>query len=123
MRKTSGILADTSELRKLILEYPDYPIAVVCSEDVNCGDYSWMYASDITFSVGEILGERTPFEEEIVYCDRDEFEEDLEEWLWEWLADDDGTYPEDEIFREKLEEEKAKYEPHWRKCIIIWTNN
>lgn len=129
-RKTSGILADSTELKKLISDHPDYPIAVVCSEDVNCGDYSWMYASDIRFSVGEILDCEQPVDDCRIYNDRDDFEEDLEEWLWDYMCDKlfcDGPYddgePSEEEFQKKLKEEIAKYDPYWKDCIIIYADN
>ena len=80
MRKASGILADTTELRKMIMKHPDYPIAVVVGEEANSGDYSWMYASDITFSLGEILDTEQPVNNEMIFNDKDDFYEKLEEY-------------------------------------------
>lgn len=124
MRKATGILADTTELRKLILEHPDYPIAVIVSEDVNSGEYSWMYASDITFSTGEILDMQTPFCDEKVFNDKDDFEEELEEWLWDEMGGNDkDSRVSEAVFEDALKEEKAKYEPYWKECIIIYADN
>ena len=130
MRKVSGIMADTTELRKLILEHPDYPIAVLCSGDVNTGDYSWMYASDITFAKGELLDYDQKINDEKTYIDRADFYQDLEEWLYEYLCyeiSENGMYddrePTEEQFQKKLALEKAKYEPHWKKCIFIYADN
>lgn len=128
MRKVSGILAYTTELRKMILEHPDYPICVIVSEEVNNGDYYWMHASDITFSVGEILDKQQPFKEEMVYSDRDSFEEDFAEWLWEDLCTrmaDEGNDAEmdEDTFQSVLKRELEQYEPHWKNCIIIHADN
>lgn len=120
MRKTSGVLADTTELKNLIAEHPDYPIAVMCGEECNCGDYSWMFASDIRFDVGEILNCEQPVDDCQIFTDRDYFEERLEEWLWDELNQPDVEEIE---FQKKLAEEKAKYEPHWKDCIFIYADN
>lgn len=128
MRKTSGILADTTELREMILEHPDHPIVVLVSEEANSGDYYWMYASDITFSVGEILDKQQPFNQELIYSDRDFFEEDFEEWLWEDLhkrMEEDGSDCEldEEAFQPILKRELQQYELCWKSCIIIHADN
>lgn len=119
MRKTSGILADTTELRKLILENPSYSIAVLGGETLNGGEYPWMYASDIRVELGEILNCDQPFNDEIVYSDRDMFNEQLEEWLWDRTRGE----LEEEKFQKILAEEKEKYEPFWEKCILIYADN
>lgn len=128
MRKVSGILADTTELRQMILDHPDYPIVVLVSDEANNGDYSWMYASNITFAVGEILDKQQPFNQELIYSDRDSFEEDFEEWLWEDLqmkmADrGKGTDLSEEMFQCILKRELEQYEPYWKDCIIIHADN
>lgn len=120
MRKTSGILVDTTELKKFIAEHPDYPICVLASEDANSGDHGWMYCSDITFEVGEILDCDQPVDDCVIFDDRDDFEERLEEWLWDELEQPDLEEPE---FQKKLAEEKAKYEPYWKDCIFIYADN
>ena len=119
MRKVSGILADTTELQKLILENPSLPIAVLCGENSNGGDYSWIYASDIRFALGEVLDCDQPINDEIVYSDRELFDEQLEEWLW----DKNLGELEEEVFQKALAEEKEKYEPYWKKCILIFADN
>lgn len=118
MRKVSGILADTTELKKLIMEHPSYPIAVLCGENTNSGDYSWMYASDIQFKAGEILDCKQDVNDCIVFNDRDDFEEELEEKLWEELE----PIAEEE-FQKRLSEEIKKYEPYWKDCIFIYADN
>lgn len=128
IRQASGILADTTELKKLILQHPDYPIVVLVSEEANSGDYSWMYASDITFSVGEILDKQQPFNQELIYSDRDSFEEDFAEWLWEDLCtrmEDEGNDAEldDNTFERVLKAELEQYESYWKNCIIIRADN
>lgn len=128
IKYTGGIFADTTELKKLILEHPDYPICVSVSEDANNGDYSWMYAGNVTFHIGEFLNKEHPFKQEYVYSDRDSFEEDFAEWLWEDLnarmTDEcDEAELNDEAFDSILKAELEQYEPYWEKCIVIYADN
>lgn len=122
MRKRSGFLADTAELKKLIAEHPDYPICVLASEDANTGDYGWTVCSKIIFSVGEILDCEQPVDDCRMFDDRDDFEEKLEEWLWDEFSSDYSEYTEEE-FQKALKEEKSKYEPYWKDCIFIYADN
>lgn len=126
----SSVLAQTTELKKLIEEHPTYPIAVLASEEANSGDYSWMYCSYIRFRVGEILDCDQPVNDEIIFNDRDDFEEQLEEWLWDKMCDDishNGMYddrePTEKEFQKALDKEKAKYEEYWTDCILIYAGN
>lgn len=131
IRKISGILANTTELKKLILEHPGYPIAVLCSENANCGDYVWMYASDIRFGVGTLLDCVQPVDDCCVFNDKDFFYEKLKEWLFEHMCYElnrdimhsDDKKPTEEEFKKRFEEEKAKYEQYWKDCIFIYADN
>lgn len=114
----------TDKLKKLIAEHPDYPIVVLVDGDLPTADYNWTYAASISFSVGEILDCPCPYDEEYVCTDRDEFEERLEDWLWDEMCDEDnagdGVEPSEEQFQERLNQEKAQYEPYWKKVIAIY---
>lgn len=116
---------NTDELKRLISEHPDYPIVVLAGEEANSGDYCWMYCSDIRFSLGEILTVEAPYNDEIVCCDRDSFEEEMSDWLFYKLEGDgvDVDNMPDEEYEKILKEEIAKYEPYWKKVIAIWATN
>lgn len=128
MRPT-GLLKDTTELRKLIAEHPNYPICVSASEDANNGDYGWTYCARVSFAVGEILDCEQHINDEIVFDDRDDFEQRLDEWLWDEMCCEVSCYgmydrkPTEEQFQKRLAEEKAKYEPYWKDCIFIYADN
>ena len=80
--------------------------------------------SDVRFGVGEILDCDQPVNDEIIFSDRDDFEERLEERLWDELGQPDIEEPEiQKKFQKRLAEEKAKYEPHWKRCIVIYADN
>lgn len=107
----------TDELKKLIAEYPDYPIVVtVGSEVVADDDYNWWYAPCLSFSIGEILDCEQDVNDEKVYVNRDDFEEDLTDVLA-----NSGDYDEttDEEFDKIVQEELSSYEPYWKKVIKI----
>lgn len=117
----SRYTTDTTELKKLIAEHPEYPICVLASEDANRGDYDWEVCDTVKFQVGEILDCEQNIDDCRIYTDRDDFEEDLEERLWNELCSD-RDYTEEE-FQKALAEEKAKYEPYWKNCIFIFADN
>ena len=120
------LTANTDKLKKLIEEHPDYPIVVLAGEEANIGgDYYWMFCSDISFDVEEILDCETPYYGEEVCCDREHFEEEMSDWLYGKLLDDgvDAQQMPDEEFDKLLKEEIEKYEPYWKKVIVIWADN
>ena len=120
-----NLAKNTDKLKELIAEYPDYPIIVLASETSWDGDNTATFCSYVTFSVDEILDCETPYGNDgYVCCDRDDFDDRLGEWLWDELGGSDKP-PKitEEEFQKKLEEEKAKYEPYWKKVIAIWADN
>ena len=65
-----------------------------------------------------------PYDNEFVCCDRDEFNERFEDWLWDELGGcDNPPKITEEEFQKTLSEEKAKYEPYWKKVITILVDN
>lgn len=114
----------TEELKRLIREHPDYPIVVLAGECANSGDYSWMYCDCVEFKIEEILDCEAPFDTDHVQYDKSDFEERLQEWLWEELKDENPqtTLSEAEIQKEFLAL-KARFERHWKKVIAIYVNN
>lgn len=117
----------TDELKRLIAEHPDYPIVVLAEDELCNGLWAWIYATSISFHVGEVLDCYLPWKEEYVCTDRDEFNEDLEDWLWDKMCSDlydetgrNDAEPNEDDFQKLLAEEKSKYEPYWKKVIIIY---
>ena len=116
----------TDKLKQLIAEHPDYPIVVLAGEEANCGDNYWMYCSDIRFEIGEILTVEAPCNDELIYTDRDSFEEDMSDWLYYKLEDEgvvDVTKMPDEVFDKLLKAEVDKFDPYWENVIAIWATN
>lgn len=118
MIEDSRVLTDTTNLKKLIMEHPDYPIAVFCGKDASYCDYDWTYASDIGFDLGEILDCEQDIDDCRIFSGRNIFKEKLKEKLREELepiAEED--------FQKLLAKEIEKYEPYWKDCIFIYADN
>lgn len=110
-------IKQTDELKALIAEHPDYPIVVMCSYEVVADDgFVWWYAPRLSFCIGEILDCEQDINDEVTYVDRDEFEEDLQNRLA-----DDERYEDlpDKEFDDIVKAELAKYDPYWKKVIVI----
>ena len=113
----------SDELKKLIEENPDLPIVVLAGECANDGEEQSMYCSDIRFYIDEILDCEVPYME-YVETDRVNFEEQIEEWLWDEMGGNDKDSKLSEtVFEEALKETKEKYEPYWKKVIAIHADN
>ena len=116
-----GLLYSTNDLRKLIIDNPDLPLLVFAGEDANHnGDYPYMSCSYINSYIGEFLDCSQIINESICYTDRDDFEDDLADYLDNL---EDVAAMTDVEFDARLKQELAKYEPYWKKCIILYVNN
>lgn len=114
--RTSLLVTQTDELKKLISEHPNYPICVLAGEEANGGDYNWMFCSDVRFEIGEILDTEYFGYNDEIFTDRDYLEEIIEDRLY----DEDLRGEElDKAVKAKLEE----LEPYWTKVICIYATN
>lgn len=117
------LTTNTDKLKELIKVNPDLPIVVMAGEDANCSGYSSTYCSDVLFLIEEILDCEVPYME-YVETDRINFEEEIEEWLWDEMGgnDKDSTLSE-AVFEDALKEVKEQYEPYWKTAIVIMADN
>lgn len=116
-RRPTDLLHAADELRKLLIENPDLPLLVFAGEDCNTGDYSFMSCGYVHAYVGEYLDCMQEVNDERCYTDRGEFEEDLGDQLCD---DFEGSDEEWDVF---LKKRTAKYDPYWKKCIILYVDN
>ena len=115
--KSLDLIYDASELRKLIIEKPDFPLVIFAGRNTYCEDYSWIACTDVRVSIGEVLDCEQSVKEDYIYCDRKEFEDDL----WNYLEDEfEGD---DEEFFEFIKNKLKEYEPYWKSAIIIYADN
>ena len=114
----------TDKLKELIKKYPYYPIVVLAGENASCG-FWWTYCSSLKFEVTEMLECKVPYEDDNIVCNsRDEFNDNLADWLWDKLGGCENPPKIDQKeFEKRLANEKQKYEPYWKKVIAIYADN
>lgn len=108
------------QILEAVKEHPDYPIAVLVSQDDNFDDYSWVYALSVSVETGEILDCFSEWtDDEIVDADRDYFVERVEDAAWRRLIESLGRDPTDEELDACVNAVLKAHEPYWKKCITI----
>ena len=113
----TGILNSAEELRQLIIDNPGLPLLIFAGEDANSGDWCYMSCSYVRAYVGEFLDCSQTVNDCKCYCDRDDFEEDIQDVMCD---DFEGT---DEEFEQAVKDRMAEYDPYWKPCIIVNVNN
>ena len=110
----------TEKLRKLIQENPDLPLVFIVESDVvaDCDYVTWL-VPQINCHIGEILDCEQYINDERIYTDRDEFEEDVEDFFFTKYDYDSLTDESEKELEMKIKDEIKKYEPYWKKCIIV----
>ena len=116
MLNKSNLTKNTDELKRLIAEHPDYPIAVLAGEEANRGEFSWMYCSNISFEVGEMLDTDFYDYNDSIITDRDRLEEIVEDRLF-----DDGLKGAE--LERAVQDKIAELDPYWIDVIFIWATN
>lgn len=109
---------NTDELKKLIAEHPDYDIVVLAGEEANIGDFYWMYCSEITFRLGEILDCAFVNDDDSVFTDREALELKIEDDLYEAYCDKSN-----EEYGDAIKARMAELEPYWKNVIFIYADN
>lgn len=122
MTTNNKMFWNSEELKKLIAEHPDYRICVLASDEANCGDYTWMFCTDISCCTGEVLTCECPYDDTFVPTDRSDFEDRLEEWLWDSMCGEDFEPTEEEV-KNRLAQEIEKYNDYWENVIFIYATN
>lgn len=122
-----GITHDSSELRRLITENPGLPVIVSAGDCANTGEYGWEYCSKVYCEINSILDCETPFGGDRIFSgdDKEEFEEMLLNWLYDNLSEsiDLADKKQREKFDRLFQDELTKYEPYWKKVIMISVDN
>lgn len=113
----------TDELKKLILKNPDLPIVVLAGEDANISDFSWVFCTNISFSIEEILDCDFCDDDETIFTDRESLEEVIIDKIENGDIDVDVDITDEDEFNKAVEREMEKCEPYWKKVIAIYANN
>ncbi len=121
-KRSTDLLHSTDELRRLIIENPDLPLLVFAGGEANIDDeyFFYTFCSEITAEKGEFLDCWQEINEERFFISRQEFKEEVEEWL----EDSDSNLGLSKRKMDALvEKELTKYEPYWKPCIILCVDN
>lgn len=120
-RPLFGVAHNTSELRKLIVEHPELPLIVMATENAYFEPYyQATVCSDVHALIGEYLNCCQTVDDEIVFTNRDEFEEKLRDNIED---DYDNRDKSDEWIDAEVQRELAEYEPYWEPCILLFVGN
>ena len=104
------------QVRKLLMEHPELPIAFEVDMSTFTGEYDYEYASSVTAQIGEILDCYQDIDGCIIFSDRNDFEDRIRDDLSCILTINDD-------FEAEVSAKLAEYEPYWKKCIIVTVGN
>lgn len=113
-----GLSHKSDELKKLIAENPDLPIAVLASDEANNGNWSWQYCFSVSFGLEEILECDYTDHYDTVFTDRDRLEEKISDDLYDEYHDKSS-----EEYGEAVKRKMAELEPYWTRVIAIYASN
>ena len=103
------------QVRKLLAEHPELPIVFRIYTETLCGEWRYEFMSSAYAEIGEILDCCQNVEEELIFIDREEFKERVEDNLPYGLTTDE--------MEAEITATLAEYEPYWKKCIIVTVGN
>jgi hypothetical protein len=122
MNNEYSIIQDSKELRRLIAENPDLPIAVLAGDCASSEEWPWTYCVSISCGIQTILDIKTPYDhyDGTLFTDIEDFEECIADAFY-----NDERYKElrDQEIDEAVGREAEKYKEHWKKVIAIYANN
>lgn len=121
-KRPTNYLTVTTELRKLLVENPDLPLLVFASDDCNNGDYTFTICGSCSARLGEFLDCMQEVRDDRCYIDREDFEEDLSEMLYDENEETAEAMSVDEWNRFVAEKVK-EYDPFWKPCILLFVDN
>lgn len=121
-KRQTGIVMNNAEIRKLILENPDLPLVFKANEDANNGEYPYMFCTYVYAQIGEVLDCEQEINAEIIYTDKEDFNNDIYDYVADKANDYDQILP-DKWFDTEANRIASEYEPYWKKCILITVGN
>ena len=110
-------------IRQMLLDNPDLPIAFLVEPENFSGEYRSEFASSAYAEIGELLDCYQTIDECRIFFDRDEFKESLEDNLWYDAPADLSKEETDKWIETELKEQLAEYDKYWKKCILITVSN
>ena len=120
------LLTPSDKLRDLLLKNPGMPILAFAMDDAYGSDYG-MTSCDLRVEKGEFLNCQQEINKEKIYTDRDDFNEDVADIIYDNAVDILGqegydSLP-DEVKDALWREAAAQYDPYWTGCILVIAEN
>lgn len=115
-----SLLNECEDLKELMFKYHDLPLLFMIGDTGNDGSFDYMLCHSISALKYEILDDFINFGDGSIYTSRDEFKDDLEEYL---LGNDEYSKLSKEEFDSALKEKLAKFEDKWSECIAVYVSN
>ncbi len=119
-RKQTGLLHSADELKRLILEHQELPILVLAGDNANIGDYGFMSCSRVRAQEGEFLDCKQKIDACKCYTDRDDFEDDVADFL---AGEEQYRDLPDDEFNALVERTVNEYDDFWKPCILLLVDN
>ena len=119
-RKQTGLLHSTDELKRLILEHQELPILVLAGDNANIGDYGYMSCSRVRAQEGEFLDCKQKIDACKCYTDRDDFEDDVADFL---AGEEQYRDLPDDEFNSVVKQKITEYDAFWKPCIILYVDH
>ena len=116
----TGYIMRNEPVRKLIVENPDLPLVFIATDEACSYDFQSMFCSSVTAEIGEVLDCQQEINDEVVFTDREDFEEEIYQNIDSPTGYDDRP---EEWYQSEVKRIAAEYEPYWRKAIIITVSN
>lgn len=119
-RKQTGLLHSADELKRLVLEHQELPILVLAGDNANTGDYGFMSCSRVRAQEGEFLDCKQKIDACKCYTDRDDFEDDVADFL---AGEEQYRDLPDDEFNALVEQTVNEYDDFWKPCILLLVDN
>lgn len=104
-KRPTGILQENDKIRKLILDHPELPLV-----------FSGWDKDGIMAEIGEVLDCQQEINDEIVFTDREDFEEEINQNIYSLTGYDDRP---EEWYQSEMKRIASEYQPYWKPCILI----
>lgn len=110
-------------IRQMLLDNPDLPIAFLVEVEYFSGEYQSEFASSAHAEIGELLDCYQTIDECRIFTDRDDFKEQLEDNIWFDAPADLSKEETEKWVEDELKKQLVEYDKHWKKCILITVSN
>ena len=118
--KDYDIAHSCDDLKKLIAENPDLPIVFEANDEANFGDYEVTICTSVHARIGEILDCQQDIDDSCIFTDRDGFEDCVLEYVYDTSPYDDRP---DDWYIQEAKKIMKRYDPYWKKCILVTVGN